>query len=182
MSNPPSFPLLAHVRDVTLLRLPESDLGFFERLIQATPNLHRFSVYRDDLLEIIRRPYADLCRLLHKRLDQVEIRLDDSWSSISIHRDVSRILLSFPLLNLFTISLHPTQKHPVITAKELLTELLKLPSKLLCIHIQCQSSAFFNQILKQGGVPLIRTWLAASDHQRHSVHIELTSTSMTVWL
>lgn len=182
VSNQPSLPRLSHVRYVILLSLPDDDLGFFERLMRVTPNLHRLSVYRDDLLEIIRRPHEALCQLLHHRLDQLEIRLDDSWSSISIHRDISKILLSFPRLNLITITVHPTQRHPVISAKEILTELLKLPSRLLCIHIQCQSSSYFNQILKQGGVPLIRTWLALSGHRRSSVHTELTSSSMTVWL
>ena len=185
-----SLPVLPHVRNLILLALPDYDLGFFDCLVRVTPNLRRLSVFYDDLLEIMHYPQGNLCRLLQMHLDQLEVRFQFSWLPLNIHKDIAKIMHIFSNLRSLTLSLHAMQKRPLPTAKAILTSLLKHPSNLLCIHINSNSSVCFEQVLRQSGIESLRRWLAASGHSRfqqmdylqNSVHIELNSSSITLWL
>ncbi len=179
-SYQPSLPKLSHVRYLILTSLPDHDLAFFEELVHATPNLNRLSVYFDDLLAIIQSPQYDLCQIFQKRIYQLEIHLDYSWSSTHIRRDIPKILCIFSNIKSLTISFHSSQKRLLITTKELLIHLLNHQTNLLCINIDGSSSTDFESILKQGGIELLNTWLNTSS--QNSVHIELNSSSITVWL
>jgi hypothetical protein len=183
-------PCLPHVQNIVLLNLPDDDLSFFTRIVRVTPNLHRLSVYLDDLLTILSPVHDELGERLQQHLEQLEIRLDDSWLSASIHRDIPKILETFSNLRTFTVILHAVQKHPALTVKELLLSLLTCPSQLLCIYIQSQSSIYFDKMRRQDGIAMIRSWLASSGHHRlkykhyllNSLHIEMNASSIAIWM
>jgi hypothetical protein len=178
------------VQYLTILALPEHDLNFFERLVRATPNLNRLSVYFDDLLEIIHIPQHNLCQILQKRIYYLEIHLDYLWSISAIRRDIPKILRTFSNIKSLTILLHSAQRRSLLSVKELLTSLFKHQTNLICIHIDGSLSIGFDQIIKQGGIDLIKTWLIRcgdtrfqyNNYLKNSVHIELNSSSVIIWL
>lgn len=179
-SSQSSLPKLSHVRYLLVLSLPEHDLEFFERLVNVTPNLNRLSVYFDDLFEIIKSPEDNLCQRLQKHIYQLEIHLDYSWSSSFIRRDIPKILRTFSNIKSLTISFHSSQRSLIKTTKELLIQLFKHPTNLLCINIDGTLSTGFESISKQGGIELLKTWLTNS--LENSFNIEMNSTSITIWL
>lgn len=175
-----SLTKLSHVRYLILLSLPEHDFTFVERLVHVTPNLHRLSVYFDNLLELIHVPQHNLCQILQKHINQLEIHFDYPWLSTHICRDISKILRVFSNIKSLTISFDSSQKRLLITIKELLIHLFKHQTNLLCINIDRSSSKGFKSILNQDGIELIKTWLTTSI--KNSFHIELNSSSMIIWL
>jgi hypothetical protein len=185
-----SLPRLSHVHYLILHALPEHDLEFFHRLIHATPNLYRLSVYSDDLMFIIHTRHDEICQILQKMIYQLEIHLDYSWSLADIRRNIPKILRIFSNIKSITISFDSTQKRSSITAEQLLTNLLEQETNLMCINLESESSTGFENVLKQGGIELIKRWLISSNNNRfksndnlkNSVYIELNFSSMIIWL
>ncbi|CAF3866220.1 unnamed protein product [Rotaria magnacalcarata] len=184
------LPRLYNVRYIILLALPEQDLNFFERLVHVSPNLARLSVFFDDLLEIIDLPKKTLCQLLQKCIDQLEINLDYSWSTSDVHRDIPKILRIFSNIKSLKITLHSSQKRSSMIIQEILIQLLKHNRNLISITIDGNLLTGFEQILKGGGIDLIKTWLIESNHCRvqykyylkNCIHIELNSSSIAILL
>ncbi|CAF1131970.1 unnamed protein product [Rotaria sordida] len=185
-----TLPILSHVRYLILLSLPEHDLEFFERLVYVTPNLNRLSVFFDDLFEIIHLPQQNLCQILQKNIYQLEINLDYSWSLDDVRRDIPKILRIFSNIKSLTISLHSSQKRSLMIVKEILIHLFKYSTNLIYININGDSLTGFEQILIQGGIDFIKTWLILSDNDRfkcedylkNSMFIELNSSLIAIWL
>lgn len=164
------------MRYIILLSLPEHDLTFFEQLVHVTPNLNRLSVYFDDLLEIIQYPQHDLCQILQKQIYQLEIHLDYSWSSPCIRRDIPKILRIFSNIKSLTITFHSSQRSFIKTTAELLKQLFKYSTNLLCINLDGISSIGSETLLKQDEIQQIQSCL------KNSFHIELNLTSINIWL
>ncbi|CAF0969031.1 unnamed protein product [Adineta steineri] len=185
-----SLPILRHVSCISLLALPEHDLGFFERIVYVTPNLKQLILYFEDLVEIIRIPQRTLCQILQKCISQLEINLDYVWTISDIRRDIPKILRVFSNIKSLSISLHPDQKRLLAIINELLLCILKHQTNLICLHIDSSSSIDSKQMKKQGGIEVIKTQLIQScntrlkqnNYQEDSVHIEFRSSSIVVWL
>ena len=148
--------------------------------MSATPNLNRLRIYNDDLLEIIRPPQDDLCQMLGKKISQLEIHLDYPWLSFDLSRQMPRILRIFSNLKSFTISFCSSHRNLNNILKELLTNLFKLQTNLICVTIDDTSSVGFESLIRQGGVELIQTWLLSS--LKTPSHIHMSPSSVTVWL
>ncbi|UJR37180.1 hypothetical protein I4U23_029888 [Adineta vaga] len=185
-----SLTLLPYVHHISVLALPDHDLGFFQHLLHVTPNLNRLSIYFDDLLEIVHIPQQNLCEMLQKRIYQLKINLDYLWLLSDIRRDIPKILRIFSRIKSLTISLHEGQKRTSTTVKELLINLFRYQTNLCCINIKSNSSTGFESIKKQGDIDLIKIWLMNTNDTRfkyenylkNSVHIELNPSSLVIWL
>jgi hypothetical protein len=180
------LPILSRAHHIILQSLPDDDLEFFDRVMHVTPNLNRLTVYFDDLLKITHVSQHNLCQLLQARIYQLEIRLDYPWSPVEIRRDIPKIIRIFSNIKSITILFHPTQKRSLLAAKEVLIQLLKHPTNLLCIHMNSSSSTCFEQ-LQQNGIETIKNWLTTSSnthfkYQHNTVHIQLNSSSITILL
>ena len=160
------------MRHIVLLALPENDLTFFERLLCATPNVHRLRVYKDDLYEILRYPQQNLCQILNRQILHLEINVNYVWLLLDIRRDIPRILRCFSKIQSLHISFCFPQTRLLKILRGLLTHLLTTSSNLLSISIDITSHFSFG--LEE--IELVRTWL------RPSSHLELNSSSFTVWL
>lgn len=155
-----------------------------------SPNLNRLSVFFDDLLEIIHLPQQNLCQILQKRIYQLEINLDYSWSSSDIRRDIPKILRIFSNIKSLTISLHSSQKRSSAIIQDIVTCLFKHHKNLVSIKIDGDSLPGFEQISKHGGMDFIKKWIIHSDNHRfqsidslrNSIYIELNPSSITILL
>ena len=175
-----SLSQLLHVRYMIVLRLPEDDLSFLERLVEVTPNLNRLRISVDDLRMIIRHPQHRLCRILTREISQLEIQLENLWLSLDIRTYIPNIVSIFTNVKTLSLSISSASKSLQQTLKELLKQLLKHQQNLLCITIDNTSSAGFELFKRQGGFDFIQTWFSLS--VKPSSHLELKSSSMIIWL
>ena len=178
------------MRHLILLAVSEHDLEFFSRLVHFTPNLNRLSIYSCNLFEIIHLFRRNSCELLQKCIYQLEIHLDYYWSSVDIHRDIPKLLQTFSNIKSLTIFLHSSQNRSIATVREIVVHLLRHRTNMICINISGNLLTRIKQILKEGGLELIRLWLIQSgdfrfkcrDYFNKTIHIEWGSSSLTIWL
>ena len=184
------LPVLSYIRDISILALPDRDLGFFERLLRVSPNASQLSVYFDDLSEIVQTAQQNLLQILQQHIYQLKINFDYPCLISDIRRDIPKILRVFSRINVLTISLHEGQRRTLLTVKELLTYVFKHQSDLRCINIKSHSATAFDAMKKQGDIDLIKIWLRNTGNTRFKyenylkdfVRIELNSSSLVVWL
>lgn len=171
---------LLHASYVTVLGVSEDDLSFFERLVDVTPNLNRLRISFDNLCMIIRHPQNHLCQILSRKISQLEIQLENLWFSLDIRTYILNIIRIFTNVRFLSISISSASKNLLHILKDLLKHLLKCQQNLLCIIIDNTSTDGFEFFKRHGGFDLIQTWFSLS--VKPSSHLELKSSSMTIWL
>jgi len=164
---------LYHVRDLILYSLPEHDLTFLERLVSATPNLVRLGVYFDDLLEILSHSSPNLTEILRRQIGQLKIHLDYQWTMSDIRRDLSKIFRLFANLKAITITPYSSQKTFSRVIREIVSYIQKSSTKLICVNFEEIPSEDMELLKKQKSIEFLLNTLG---------HVELNSTSLTIWL
>ena len=152
--------------------------------------MNRLTIHSCTLFEIIHLSRRNSYELLQKRVHHLEIHLDYYWSSADIHRDIPKLFQTFSNIRSLTIFLHSSQSSSVTSVREIIVHLLRHRANTICININGNLLTRNGQILKSGGPELIRSWLIQSgdcrfkcrDYFNNSIHIERSSSSLTIWL